>query len=227
MNDCSLSLTSSYNKKLVSSEAEVASSLGGLVLEYIRCSETMFNNVNVMNPRNVRKIGLLTLIHVFRFVLHATKNLEVAVHQSKKSSLYFIEFVTQISSETNQFLKLTSVDAVLFTYKKTIFTIDESFTFCALAPEVHQFNRLELIQELYKTYTRLQLSDVVLAKPRVEAFSNALAVLLRSTRKRKQIKILRTLLNTLLNHTDLNDAGDVHTKTMADIRNIEGEQANV
>ena len=220
MNDCSLSLTSSYNKKLVASDAEVASSLGGLILEYIQCSGTMFKNVNVANANNVRRIGLQTLTHVFRLVLHATKNLKVAVHQSKKSSLYFIEFITQISSETNQFLKLTSIDAVLFTYKKTVFTIDKSFTFCTLASEAQQFNRLQLVQELYKTYTRLQLSDITMVEPRIEAFSDEVVSLLRSTRKKKQIKIVHALLNTLLNHANLDDAGDVHKTAMTAIHGV-------
>ena len=185
MNDYSLGLTSSYREKLDASEAEIASSLGKLILEYLESGKEMLDQVSTTSASNICSIGLRTIIHVFRLVLHTTKNLQVTAHQSKKASLYFIEFMAQISSETNQFLRLTSLDAVLFTYKKTIFTIDNSFTFRESSSERHQCDRLQLIHELYEAYVHTQLSNPATVETRLEAFSAVIVSLLRNVKKRK------------------------------------------
>ena len=217
MNDYSLGLTSSYHEKLVSPEAEIAASLGKLIVEYLQAAQQALDQVPVASARNIRAIGLRTICHVFRLVLHATRNLQLTAHQSKKASLYFIEFMAQISSETNQFLRLTSLDAVLFTYKKTIFTIDDAYTFRESAPEGHQWERTELIEDLYKVYVGIQLSDMTLAEGRVEAFNTAVVSLLRKSKKRKHIKMLRALLAEILTAPDVEDATHVHGMVMSSI----------
>ena len=44
-----------------------------------------------------------------------------------KSFLYYIEFIEQIGEEGNTFLQLSSKDAVLFVYKKTLFEINTDY----------------------------------------------------------------------------------------------------
>ena len=214
MNDYSLGLTSSYQKKLLSSEAEVAVSLGKVIGEYLQANDTTLRSIPAACNRNIREIGLRAIVHVFRLVLRATRSLEVAAHQSKKASLYFVEFMAQISSESNQFLRLTSLDAVLFTYKKTVFTIDQAFTFHTSVSEAAQFSRLKLIQELYKVYTRLLLPDDAQVQSRIEAFRDGLEMLLRSTKRKKHVKMLNMLLQELLKVPDLTDVDAVHETVM-------------
>lgn len=68
--------------------------------------------------------GLNTINSIFKLLLLYTNNLELVVYQSQKSYIYYVEFISQIGSDTNNFLQLNSKDASLFVYKKTIFEIN-------------------------------------------------------------------------------------------------------
>ena len=68
--------------------------------------------------------GLKTIEHVFKQLLMYTKNLEMVYFHCKKAYYYYIEFIGQISDDSHSYLQLTSKDATLFVYKKTIFEID-------------------------------------------------------------------------------------------------------
>ena len=48
-------------------------------------------------------------------------------HHLEKAYLYYVEFVSQIGEDTNQFIKLNSKDATLFVYKKTIYDINTDY----------------------------------------------------------------------------------------------------
>ena len=64
--------------------------------------------------------GLYTISHVFYFILMYSNNLDMAYYHSQRSYYFYIEFIEQISDDLHSFLKLSSRDAVLFVYKKTI-----------------------------------------------------------------------------------------------------------
>lgn len=68
--------------------------------------------------------GLNTINSIFKLLLLYTNNLELVVYHSQKSYIYYVEFISQIESDTNNFLQLNSKDASLFVYKKTIFEIN-------------------------------------------------------------------------------------------------------
>tara|TARA_Y100000389_G_scaffold205106_1_gene263247 strand:- start:4643 stop:5104 length:462 start_codon:yes stop_codon:yes gene_type:complete len=57
-------------------------------------------------------------------VLMATKNLPAAAHHAKKAYMYYAEFIMQINQDSNSFLRLTATDAILFSYKKTLFAME-------------------------------------------------------------------------------------------------------
>jgi hypothetical protein len=71
--------------------------------------------------------GLETISTIFRLILFFTKNISLAIYHSQKAFYVYIEFIEQISDVQNSFLQLTSRDAVLFVYKKTIFEINNEF----------------------------------------------------------------------------------------------------
>ena len=71
--------------------------------------------------------GLETITTIFRLILFFTKNINLASYHSQKAFYFYIEFIEQISDVQNSFLQLTSRDAVLFVYKKTIFEINNEF----------------------------------------------------------------------------------------------------
>ena len=71
------------------------------------------------------KRGLETLRHVFNILLLYTKNLDLTIYHTKKSYLFYVEFIGQIGQDNHSYLKLNSKDAILFVYKKTIFDIHQ------------------------------------------------------------------------------------------------------
>ena len=86
----------------------------------------------VENMKNIKKVkyfryvvmrGLETITHVFTIILYYTKNLTLAYYHSQKSYYLFVEFIGQISEEQNTFLQLSSKDATMYVYKKTIYEL--------------------------------------------------------------------------------------------------------
>ena len=71
--------------------------------------------------------GIEMLNHIFNLLFIYTKNHDLIKYQLKKSYLYYVEFINQIRDEGHSFLQLTSKDAILYVYKKTIFEINNDF----------------------------------------------------------------------------------------------------
>lgn len=70
------------------------------------------------------KRGSNIIKHIFNFLLLYTNNLDLTVYHTKKSYLYYVEFISQIGNDQHSYLQLSSKDASLFILKKTIFKID-------------------------------------------------------------------------------------------------------
>ena len=68
--------------------------------------------------------GVNCINNIFKILLLYTNNIDLVIYHTQKSFIYYVEFITQISNENNNFLQLNSKDATLFVYKKTIFEIN-------------------------------------------------------------------------------------------------------
>jgi hypothetical protein len=84
------------------------------------------NNLNFQN--NIKRSfiiqkGLDVIRHVFMQFLLYSNNLEFTIEFTEKAYLYYIEFIGQIGEDINAVFNLSSQDAVLFAYKKTIYDI--------------------------------------------------------------------------------------------------------
>ena len=73
------------------------------------------------------KRGIETINNCFIQLFMYTKNIDLVLFHCKKAFYYYIEFIGQINEDTHSYLQLTSKDAILFVYKKTIFDIDISY----------------------------------------------------------------------------------------------------
>lgn len=73
-------------------------------------------------PVNSLFIGVNALHRVFEFVLLRTKNIDKAYYYSQKTYYYYLEYIEQVD-KSNLSQNLNHMDAVLFVYKKTIFSI--------------------------------------------------------------------------------------------------------
>lgn len=91
-------------------------------VSYFSCFIKKNNNEKL----NIITKGFESISHIFIFLLLYTRNLELAIFHTKKSYLYYFEFINQIGDESNSFLKLNCKDAILFIYKKTIFEINNN-----------------------------------------------------------------------------------------------------
>ena len=105
--------------KILSSYLEIVNEYVVYTIENIKLKGEMMDHI--LNR------GLKILKHIFSILLLYTKNLNLVLYHGKKSYLYFVEFIDQIGEDNHSYLQLTSKDAVLFVYKKTIFEINNEF----------------------------------------------------------------------------------------------------
>ena len=71
--------------------------------------------------------GIKTIHYVYYMLILYTKNIELTTHHTQKAVQYYVEFISQIGEGNNNYMSLTSKDAVLFVYKKTIFEINQDY----------------------------------------------------------------------------------------------------
>jgi len=122
-----LLLVKNYNTTLTSSVEDIVSRFSTIVLDYIIVTSEKLNIKNNNYFHYIFTRGLETIIHVFKLILYYTKNIELTYQQCQKAYLYYIEFIEQISDENVSFLQLSSRDAVLFVYKKSIYDINTEY----------------------------------------------------------------------------------------------------
>ena len=102
-----------------------------VVNNYIKLLETfhLLFNKNIVTKKIhytdfIYKQGMKCLNHIFILLFHYTNNLPFTYYHCEKGIYYFTEFISQIENE-NSFLKLSSIDAIIFVYKKTIYNINK------------------------------------------------------------------------------------------------------
>ena len=102
----------------------------------IKCNykKLFFNSVinfkNIENLQNIYYKGTNLITNVFNISLLYLDSLVDIYNLCEKAFVYFIEFVNQINLtlSTDSSFELTLRDAVIFSYKKTIFAIDNKLT---------------------------------------------------------------------------------------------------
>ena len=98
--------------------------------------------------------GIETLIHVFSVIFYYTKNLELTFYHTQKAYYFYIEFIEQISDDNVTFLQLSSRDAILFVYKKTIFDLNNEHRKNIQEPTSEEKNILatvDIYTDIYKS----------------------------------------------------------------------------
>ena len=127
-NDMNLLDMNNYNKELNSDIFH--QSVNSYINIGNQCVKYLLNNLKTTNKEYLNfiiKRGLKTLEHVHNILFIYTKNDILIKHHLEKAYLYYVEFVSQIGEDTNQFIKLNSKDATLFVYKKTIYDINTDY----------------------------------------------------------------------------------------------------
>jgi hypothetical protein len=112
-----------YKKELDIEIHEIIKKYSKLIIDYFKF---IIENIKIKNKVFARYIitrGLDTVSNVFFYLLFYTKNIDITYFHCQKSFYFYIEFVGQISEDEKIFLELTSRDATIYVYKKTIFEI--------------------------------------------------------------------------------------------------------
>ena len=127
MSQYDLSLIDNYRSQYDCNEREMFSRYMALVSEFCVQAEESIKVSRLDYFAYVCVKGLETLTHVFRMLLLYSKNLDITFYNCKKALYYYLEFIGQIGEDNHEFLKLTSNDASLFVYKKTVFSVNQSY----------------------------------------------------------------------------------------------------
>jgi len=165
-NQYTLLNVSNFNKTLSSSIQNVLEKYILLIIEY---TIFFFEKINIKNKKQNKFIynrGLDTISHVFSMILFYTKNLDITYYHSQKSFYFYVEFIEQIIDIQHSFLQLSSRDASIFVYKKTIYEINLEYRKSIDSDKKKNENELEIINsyiEIYKLLVGLtnnQLKDI-------------------------------------------------------------------
>lgn len=92
-----------------------------VIINYFHYIHKNISSKNKVLNKFIITRGIDTITHVFLYLLHYTKNSSLALYYCEKASYFYVEFVTQISTDETLFLQLSSRDATNYVYKKTIF----------------------------------------------------------------------------------------------------------
>ena len=122
-----LNCVDNYNETLDTNVCVLFLKYITLIHDLIECAAT---NIYMQNDNYLKHVMIKSIkntYYIYAMLLLYTKNTELTIHHTQKSILYFIEFISQIGDDNHNFLKLSSKDATLFIYKKTIFDINNDY----------------------------------------------------------------------------------------------------
>ena len=125
------------------------------------CLKHAKENLNIQN-RNyliyVLKNCIFVVNEVFLIILINTKNLELVVHFAQKAFFFYIEFMGQIGDNNHNFLKLSSNDAKLFVYKKTLYDLKRDKTLSN--DETNKINNIKQITDFINLLVYSYLNNI-------------------------------------------------------------------
>jgi hypothetical protein len=144
-NNYSLNSCENYKNEIDTNITDVVKKVSELFLDYFKYIIEKIKLKNNNLSRFIVARGLDTLIHVFQTIFFYTRNIELTYFHCQKSFYFYVEFVSQITDDEKMFLQLSSRDATIYVYKKTIFEIN---------------NELKKNNENISDYTRLKIEII-------------------------------------------------------------------
>ena len=158
----SLHENENYKDVLHDSEKDIIEKYIFLMCEYFQYSVENTNNKEKTYYKFILVRGMETIHHVFYNILLYTKNLDVSYFNSQKAFYYYVEFIDQISDSQHSFLQLSSKDAVMYVYKKTLFEInhEKRKNRAAMTQEEQvKMDSLQHVASWYKNVVSFMIND--------------------------------------------------------------------
>lgn len=215
INDANYSLQNmdNFKQSLDCISSEILTKYIKLVTEYLIF---FFENNKIKTPNNLNFIlirGLETITHVFNTILYYTKNVNITYLHSQKAYYFYIEFTGQILEDSNIFLQLSSKDAVIYVYKKTIYEINNEYKKNMLDLSKDELTKLNYISEhifLFKTIFSKMLNDVEPANNLIDKFNNLSNKIISTKLDVKSISLMNLFCENLMqinnnNNINFND----------------------
>jgi hypothetical protein len=165
----SLMNTLNFNKTVKNENHEILDKYISLIYEY---KQFISENVSIKNKKYHTYIftrGLDTITHVFTMLLFYTKSLDITYYHSQKSFYFYVEFIEQIIDIQNSFLKLSSMDATMFVYKKTIYEINNEYR-KSIESSCNQEILFSTLNAYIQIYKNICLSSTILPTKTCELF---------------------------------------------------------
>jgi hypothetical protein len=122
----SLSNSENYYNNLSVNVNDILLQQLNILEEYIKNINEIFY-VNKNNKLYIIIKGIETIFHIYQQILFYTNNHKLAYYYSHKSIYLYKEYNSQINEDSNSFLNLSTRDAIIYIYKKTIFEIKPYF----------------------------------------------------------------------------------------------------
>jgi hypothetical protein len=116
-----------YKINIENSIQDILHRFVSVIIEYMLFISEKISMKNKRHYKFIFERGIETIIHVFSVIFYYTKNLELAFYHTQKAYYFYVEFIEQISDDNVTFLQLSSRDAILFVYKKTIFELNNEY----------------------------------------------------------------------------------------------------
>lgn len=115
-----------YMETIENTSEEICNQFRFILLNYI---EFILENIKIQKDKNVELLrfiilrGLDIINNVFDIILLHTKNAKMALFHCQKSFYYYVEYIEQTFNCDTSYLQLTSRDAMMYVYKKTIYSL--------------------------------------------------------------------------------------------------------
>lgn len=146
-----------YRTSIENSVQDILNRFVSVIIEYMQFISEKITMKNKSYYKFVFERGLETLLHVFSVIFYYTKNLDLTFYHTQKAYYFYIEFIEQISDDNVTFLQLSSRDAILFVYKKTIFELNNEYKKNMSEPSNEEKNILSTIDAytyIYKSFVQ-------------------------------------------------------------------------
>lgn len=206
-NNDNLSIYNSSNYKLIIEPSifDITNKFIYILIEY---TNIFMDKIKLKTKQDLHFIyerGLNTVSHVFLNTLYYTKNLDLTNYYSQKSYYFYVEFIEQISDDSINFLKLSSRDAMIFAYKKTIYEINNESKKNIMEPTIDEKNKLELLNwhvRIYKSILLFLFIDNQSLNDKINSFKNIQEIIKAKALSSNQLECL-LLFILILNQTKI------------------------
>jgi len=145
INHYSLNDSNNYRTELSNTIGDIVNKYNTLLIEYLNF---IVDNIGIKNSAYSKFIierGIETITHVFTLILYYSRNVDMSYYHGQRSFYFYVEFIGQISDDQHTFLNLSSRDAAMFVYKKTIFELSTDYRKNLTEPTKDTLEKLDIL----------------------------------------------------------------------------------